>query len=1089
MGKIMFENNDNVSWGLYNQEMDFSVLYQEDTSSVYADKPLSLEDGFWKTKHERGYIDLDFWAEVTSLTVDQILNQAAGVYIWQDPVRYDYSGGDRYAGWISQEQYLMGNLIKKYEEAVFYHEKYGIFEDNLELLKENLPEMIEGEDIHVNLGSPWLLSIEGFVETFIAKLLGMQIPPEITCVPFTGERDIECRSEPDPYLDKYKYGTVRSTAIKNIKDKLNGKPPKVYDHILKPDGKGYTAVLNKEESMEKQKRYLEIDKEFEEYCHANKENEALLPEAYMKSLGYGVCRFDGSRFDFSDVEQKLKLHNHQKDAIVHSLSSPNVLFADCTGAGKTVEYCVSVHEQLRLGLAGKAIVVVPKSCLNAAYEVYKELFAEDRVLCIDPEKEFTPENRAETLALMRSESYQVLFLSSTSFDMLQMSKKYILKKQEDKILNVEIEMNYEPSSVCRRRLKKHLNQLRKEREKLEKNYPDTELCCFDLLGVDLLVVDEAHHYKNVTLNYAVENIVGMNKKGSKKADSMFEKVEYIQNKQGRIIFATATPLPNSMSDLYVLQRYLQPEELRSSNLYHFNDWINTFCESEHSFEVDVDCVNGKFTTRFSRFHNIPELMAMFSQVCHFYQGSEELGLPEFHGYTDIIVKQSDSLRSYMEEISERTEAVRNHDVDRKEDNLLKITVHGRLAALDIRLVNSEALADDENKVRVCARNMAQIYFKYPQCTQIAFSDLSTPKEGFNIYDELKESLAEFGVPQEQIVFIQDADNNKKRAEIERRFNQGQIRILIGSTKKLGTGANVQERLVALHMLDVPWRPADFEQRCGRIIRQGNKCKEVFIFRYITERSFDAYTYQILENKQKFTSQFLSGTLSVLHRSETDCTDTVLSYAEIKALAIGNPLLRQRVEIANSLERTKMHQRRRKKELLQFEEILYQLPKQVEKRQQLIVNTKKDRMYYEKHKEVITREERTAFGEELILALTQNVMKDKERIFCEYQGAEVVLPKHMKEDRKYVFLKFRGSNQYSVNMETDKPLGCCQRLDHCLEGLLTRLDYHEQKLQEFYNREKFVKDELSIGNMYDEEVQRQAEQLREIDELLKEGKTA
>lgn len=1048
---------------------------------------MNLEDGFWKTRNECGYIDLEFWADATNLTVDQLLDQVAGVYICQDPVRYDYSGGNKYVGWLPLEQYLMGNLVKKYEEAELYHEKYGLFEDNLRILKENLPEMLDGEDIHVNLGAPWLLSIKGFIERFIGKLLNMKTLPDVIYDPLDGEWDIVCNSEPDPVLNYFTYGTLKSPAVKICKQKLNGRPLKEYNHIPNTDGSGSIAVFDPEETLAKEERGRDIDLQLEDFCHKDKDNEALLPEAYMRSFGYGVCRFDGSRFSFSDAENQIALHAHQKDAIAHSLASPNVLFADCTGAGKTMEYCVSVHEQIRLGFIKKAMVVVPKASLSAAYKTYKELFDTDRVICIRPEKEFTPANRSATLAMMKSDLYQVLFLSSTSFDMIRLSKSYVIKTKDTEIRDLKIEMIYETSSRRIRRLQKYLDQLTKERDKLEETYPDTDLTCFDSLGVDLLVVDEAHHYKNISLNYAVENIVGMNKNGSRKADNMLEKVGYIQKKQGRIIFATATPLPNSLADLYVLQRYLQPEDLRNNNIYHFNDWVHTFCEEEHSFEVDVDCVNGRFMTRFSRFHNLPELMAMFSQVCHFYQGGEELGLPKFHGYMDIQVKQSDQMRDYMAEIATRTEAVRNREVDRKEDNLLKITVQGKLAALDIRLVRPEEAEAAENKVSVCAKNMARLFFEYPQCTQIAFSDLSTPKEGFNIYDELKDALIKNGIPKEQIMFIHDADNNKQRVEVERQFNKGTIRVLIGSTKKLGTGANIQERLVALHMLDVPWRPADFEQRCGRIIRQGNTCEEVFIFRYVTERSFDAYTYQILENKQKFISQFLAGTLSVLHRSETDCADTILTYAEIKALAIGNPLIKMRVELANKLEQMKIHQRQRRKALLQLEEILYHMPKQVEKRQRLIANTKRDWIRYREYKELIGKEERIAFGEELILALAHNVMQDKERIFSEYQGAEVVLPKHMRPEKRYVLLKFKGSNQYSVNMDTEKPLGCCQRLDHCLEGLLKRQEYHETQLVALLDQEKSAKEELRLGNSYDLEVQRMVDQLKEIDALLKEGK--
>lgn len=1070
----------------FEQTEDFSLWYPEMEDEVLNEDLLNLEDGFWKTRNTRGYVDLEYWAKCTGMTVDQLIERAAGTYIWQDPVRYEFSGKDPYAGWIVKEQYLMGNLIKKYKEAVHYNEQYGLFEENIKVLKENLPETVAGEDIHVNLGSTWLLSIKGFVENFIAELLEMPVPPDLSYDPVLGDWDLECNSHPNEVLNYEVYGTLDSSALDIILLKINGKPLKAMDTVFRLDGSGYTSILNKEKTLIKQEKGRKIDQRLNEYCHETEERNELISNAYMNALGYGVSRIDGSNFTFSETANHVIPHKHQKDAIAHSFVSPNVLFADCTGAGKTLEYCFSVHEMLRLGIVKKAMVVVPKTNLNAAYHSYIEMFPEDRVFCIQPNKEFSPANRIDTIDEMVSDTYQVLFIASTSFDMFKMSKSYVLRKKNAEIRNIKIELSCETSYYRRKRLQRYLDKLGKEKEKLEEEYPENELTCFEALEIDLLVVDEAHNYKNISLNYHVENIVGMHRKGSKKADSMLEKVEYIQKKQGRIIFATATPLPNSMADLYVLQRYLQPEELKNNQLYHFNDWINTFCEEEHGFEVDVDGMNGRIMTRFSHFHNLPELMAMFSQVCHFYQGGEELGLPIFRGYSDITVKQSDALRSYMEEIAARVDAVRKHEVDNKTDNILKINIQGRLATLDLGTLGLKETETEETKVRVSAKNIMRLYTQYPDHTQIVFSDLSTPKDGFNVYDELKSTLVELGVPADQVMFIHDADTGKKRLEVEKLFNEGKVRILIGSTRKLGTGTNVQERLIALHMLDAPWRPADFEQRCGRILRQGNTCKEVFIYRYVTEKSFDAYTYQILENKQKFISQFLSGTLSILHRSETDCADTILNYAEIKALAIGNPLIKDRVETANKLEQTKIHQRQRKKELQRLEETLFHLPAQIDKRQVLIENTRKDWNCYEKQKEVIPKEERLSFGEELLWALSSNIRKEKERIFSEYQGATVVLPKHMDPNRKYVFLKFASGNQYSVSMETDKPMGCCQRLDHCLEGLPKRLEHHEQYLSELFAQERSAKEDLLTGNRFDAEVQVLREKLKEMDELLEEG---
>jgi len=773
------------------------------------------------------------------------------------------------------------------------------------------------------------------------------------------------------------------------------------------------------------------------------------------------------------------------------MTCPNVLLAHVVGSGKTYEYGCGIHELTRLDICKKAVVVVPNATLDAASQAYQELFPMDPVLVCRPRKEFSPANRKQTLEKIKNSDRLVVFMAYSSFDMLTMTRKYAFAKKDAQLRECARQIANADNYMQRGRLKAMEKTMIKSVQAYKEAFKDTETACFDELGFDILVVDEAHNYKNITLDYSADNIVGLHCRGSKKADNMLEKVRYIQEQDGRVIFASGTPITNSMADLYVLQYYLQPEELKMCNIYHFNDWINTFCEEEHSFEVDVDSKNGRFVTRFSRFHNLTELMAMFSEVCDFYQGENgELDLPDFQGYTDIVVKKSQELRDYIEELAVRTEAIRNHDVNRREDNLLKITVQGRQAALHMGLVKPElTYLTKESKINAAAQKMAELYFAFEDKCQIAFSDISTPKDRFNIYDELKKELVCLGVESGHIAFIHDAVTEAQRTSLERRFNRGEIRILVGSTAKLGTGSNVQERLVAVHHLDVPWRPADMVQREGRILRQGNSCKEVYIFRYITECSFDAYTYQILENKQKFIAQFLSGSLSYVHRDESDCADTILSYAEIKALAIGNPLIKERVEVSNRLEHARIHQRQKRKELLGLEELQERLPVMIQKQKKRYSNVKADITYYEKCKESVKRDERRSFGEELLYALRDNVMRDKERLFHEYQGFDVILPKHMHEDEPYVILEREGSNRYSVTMDGKKEMGVCQRLDHCLDHLDKELERHGEKLRQLLTQEKQAKKELETGNPYDEEVTALAEYLKEIDDKLMEDTAA
>lgn len=1077
----------------YEDEEEFGLVYQdenkEELSELPEEKIVSIEDGFWLTRNRYGYLNLDYWASLTGYTVDQLLTLAKGKLIWRDPARFELSGGDKYAGWLPKEQFLMGNRIKKLKDAERLNISYGIFEEEIRLLKENLPDEVSGEDIHVNLGSTWVLSVDGFIAGFIAELLEMRTVPKVIYDTYRGRWSIESNDEPNYVLNNYTYGTVFMSALRIIEHKLNARPLKVYDQVPRLDGRGNDSVLNQADTLAAQEKGKLIDARFQDYCHGNKRNEELLQEAFMNQYGYGLCEFDGSHFNFKDISGKISMFKNQKDAVAHALASPNVLFADKVGSGKTIEYACSVHELLRMGLVKKALIVVPNTTLDAVYKVYTDLFPMDSVLLVRPGKEFSAARRKDTLAKMKTAGYQVIFMAYSSFDMITMTKEYAFAKKDRELRQCRIQMENAPTYQQKRKLENVFRRMQKSAKKYRQEFINSETACFDELGFDMIVVDEAHNYKNISLEYRGDNIVGFHAVGSKKADNMLEKVQYIQKQRGRVIFATGTPITNSLADLYVLQRYLQPEELKICNIYHFNDWINTFCEEETAFEIDVDSKNCRFTTRFSRFHNLTELMCMFSEVCHFYQGSaEELGLPEFNGYSNVTVKRSKEQKAYIDALAERTEAIRNHEVDRSEDNLLKITVNGRQAATDIRLVCPDAdVSSSETKIRVCARNMARMYFGFPGKTQIAFSDISTPKVGFNIYDELKKELVKLGVKEAQIMFIHDADSEKRRAKAEKDFNDGKIRILIGSTQKLGTGTNVQERLIAVHHVDVPWKPADMIQREGRLLRQGNTCEEVFVFRYITECSFDAYTYQILENKQRFIAQFLSGSLTAVHRDESDCADTVLTYAEVKALAIGNPLIKKRVEVSNELEHARINQRQKKKELISLEEILFHMPARLAGKRLLIANVQSDIRYYQKHKESVKREERLSFGEELLLALKENVMQEKERYFSGYQGFDVILPRHMEVDKPYVWLKRKGSNQYSVAMNTDKVLGVCQRLDYLLDNLQKEMNRHNNKLRALLKQQNQAKSDIALGNMYDEEVKVLADKLKEIDEKLKEGK--
>lgn len=1075
------------SVGFYFGEEELDTFFDDDAVSAESMDSMTANDAYVLSMRMKGHVDLAYMQAISGMTCDELIDSLIGKAILPDPEAYAVTE-DYYGCFTSRQQYLKGNLIKKYKRAQSLNKEYGgLFDETLKLLKSNLPDAVDPEDIHMNLGSTWIPVM--YITDFVRSLLSMRVAPLIEYNEFLGNWTMQIVSAPDYVKNKYLYGTSRMDAVTIIKHILNARPVKVYDRVPRIDGKkGVEYVLNQAETLTAQTMEKKIQQEWQDYVHGDDRRERHLQEAYMDSYGYALCRYDGSFLELPDLNPDVKPYKHQLDAIARIVLNNNTLLAHEVGAGKTLEYICGIHELLRMGLGKKAMIVVPNSTFSATVEAYRHFYEMEKILPVCPKKDFTPAERSKTLRKIKSEEYRVIIMSYSSFDMISLTGEYAITTKEAQLRDCIEQRKKAKHYVTVQALKAEMERLEKALAKLREQICYGETACFDELGIDILVVDEAHTYKNITIDKMTGNIVGVHSCGSKKADNMLEKVRYIQDVGGHVIFATGTPITNSMADLYVLQKYLQPNELALCHVSHFNDWINTFASQTHSFEIDVDSRNFRYTTRFSKFHNLPELMSMFSNVCDFYRiATGDLGLPGFDGYTDVVVKKSAAQRAYTDILVERTEQIRAHLVKKSEDNLLLITVDGRKCALDMRLVDSMAtMQQDETKVMVCARNMADIYISYPNTTQIAFCDISTPRDGFNIYDELSSELIKQGIPAAEIVFIHEAKTEAQRRKIEDRFNKGEIRILIGSTMKLGTGANVQERLVAVHHLDVPWRPADMVQREGRIIRQGNTNEKVFVYRYCTEASFDAYTWQILENKQRFIAQFLSGSLSGVHRDESDCADTVLEYAEIKALAIGNPLIKERVEVANELEHAKINLRQKRKQLLNLQELLATMPKKIEHRIELLRCANMDAVAYVKDKKPVSKEERLMFGEELLYALSQNVMVDKEREFDTFQGFAVILPKHMKPEKAYVLLRRPNSNTYSVKMDGDKPLGCSQSIEYFLNHLGDVVSGHEQALEELYKQKQHAEHTIELGNEFEAEVEALVVKLREIDCRLNEG---
>lgn len=1081
--------DQNINNNLYDIEVvDLDYDFDDTLRPEKNDSNLTPDDALIECINKYGYVDLAYMCEISGLAVDEIISELRGTAIFQDPeVFHGISRWSMEDGWLLAPRYLCGNIPEKYAVAVKMEERFpGCFGANIEALKRLMPSKLSLEEIHVSLGASWVPS--WIYTAFICDLLRLTVPPTVY---FNKELSTWKIESTDilrtSVINNYTYGTVDLPAIRIIEQTMNARTVKVYDYTYYYNGT-FDRVLNKSKTLEAQEKQRAIIRAFEEWIFEDEYRKAKLQEAYNDTyVGYTFSPYNGSFLRLPDLNPEIELYQHQRDAIARILlSQSNVLLAHDVGTGKTYEMVVSAHELKRMGLSDKNLVVVPNNVLKATVDAHKLLYPDDKILAVFP-KDFAPKYREETLETIRDKDFVCVYMAYSSFDMIVMSKDYWVKKKQQNIRDLR-----SAAANCSRKDEKRILELEADQQskKLSKfvlEAQDTPWLPFEKLGITTLFVDEAHNYKNIPLTSRTDNIVGMHNNGSKKCREMFEKCHSVE----RVIFATGTPLTNSLADLFVIQSYLQQNELRFREIDSFDMWINTFGERETNFEIDVDAGNLRPMTRFSSFHNLTELMSLFSTVCDFHQTEkDDKELPSFDGHENICVPKSQAQAEYIKYLSERTEAIRSRQVKRNEDNLLKITTDGRKCALDIRLVDlsepeiSCGYSDVLNsKISACAKKVIEMYIAHPGTCQVVFSDLGTPKSEFNVYDTLKDTLVRRGIPEYEIAFVHDATSESARAKLFEKMNKGLVRVVIGSTAKLGIGVNVQEKLIALHHLSVPWRPADMVQREGRIIRRGNTCEKVFIFRYITEGSFDSYSWQLLENKQRFISSFLSGTSG--SRDQDDIADTVLSYAEVKALAIGNPLIKKRVETANRLERARMSGRQRQKQLIDLRAVIDSVPDKIKSLKELRRKALRDIERYTRYKETVPMEERHAFGEELLEAIIDNVMREKERVFDTYQGFEIILPANMMKDKPYVYVTSNDGGKYYVEMDGDKALGCAMRIDRLLEDLPDRVKSFEDQIANAKKQRDEAKQDLDQGNPYQDTIESLIHELENIDKELSE----
>ena len=1066
----------------------------ERTTGVHVD---SIPDALVMSLTTLGRVDIEYISSITGVEYKTVICTLKGS-IYQNPNTW---GECFYKGWETAEEYLSGNLMRKWKAASEANDEYkGYFADNLRAIEKVLPPTVAAKDIYITLGSPWVPAdvIDGFIEHLFGEPLYpyYRYSEDLKTIhdEITGTWEIPCKSRYNHSVSVTKtYGTNRIEALNILENTLNMKAVKVTDEKKSLVNKsGVKRVINRKETIAALEKQKELIKAFQDWVWTDPARKERLEIIFENNFSCVRKRnFDGSFLTFPTMSQGVTLYPYQKDAVARIIFSPNTLLAHDVGAGKTYVMVAAGQELRRMGLSKKNMYVVPNNIVGQWKNIFCLMYPNAKILCIEP-KMFKPSKREEILARVRDEDFDGIIIAYSCFEMIPLSRQcYMdeLKSQQEKIAKL-----IQTKGKATSRLTKKQKKLSEAIFELNTAWDDMyDTIYFDELGITRLFVDEAHNFKNIPIETQATNVLGISNTCSKKCKDMLDKVHMIQRKNdGKgVVFATGTPITNSITDAFAMQTYLQSGELGLLDLQSFDSWIGMFAEKVTEFEIDVDTSSYRLATRFSKFHNLPELTSLLSSIADFHSVDDSVGIPSHDGYNDALISKTKDFADYLELISDRAEQVRNGIVSRRDDNMLKITTDGRKAALDMRLVDSYAVFTYQSKVARCAENIADIYVKSFQdkSTQLVFCDSSTPKKDFNLYTELKERLMLYNIPEDQIAFIHDAETESMRSTLFRKIRKGEIRILIGSTFKLGLGVNIQDKLIALHHLDVPWRPADMIQREGRILRQGNTNKKVYIYRYITEGSFDAYSWQLLETKQRFISNLLSGSLT--ERSGADIDDTVLDYAEVKALAVGNPLVKERVEAANELMRYQVLQHKLTESRLQLEKELLEIPSKIEHQKELISKCEEDVDYCIKWREAnpsVTEnklkkeesEKRKELRETIGNAVRDNVLQTTENPLMVYRGFAVVLPTNMTAERPYIWLVRSG--RYYVELG-DTDVGNLIRIDNALDTLSDRLNAFKKGLSNLDVRKNDIRAELSKDEGYADQIEYYRNKVNELDEKL------
>ena len=1043
---------------------------------------------------EKAKVDIPYMMQLTGKTEEEVTEELTGV-IFKNPLT------DK---WEPSDEYLSGNVREKLNIARQFAENHSEYMVNVQALERVQPKDLDASEIEARLGATWISPdyiTEFMAETFHTPRQHINYERiKVQYAEVTGQWNVKGKnvdSSNNP-LSTATYGTQRANAYRLLEDALNLRDTKIYDTIHDADGEH--RVLNRKETTLAQQKQELIREEFKEWIFKDMRRREALCKIYNERFNSVRPReYDGSHIQFVGMNPEIKLMEHQKNAVAHILYGNNTLLAHCVGAGKTFQMIAAGMESKRLGLAQKSLYVVPNHLLEQWGSDFLRLYPRANIL-VATKKDFEPANRKRFCSRIATGDYDAVIIGHSQFEKIPLSRERQIALLEDQIADITYSIEAAKEEAGQQYTVKQMEKTKKTlKAKLEKLNDQTrkdDVVTFEQLGVDRLFVDESHYYKNLFLYTKMRNVAGISQTDAQKSSDMFMKCRYMDEITGGkgITFATGTPVSNSMTELYTIMRYLQYDTLMNMGMGHFDSWAATFGETVTAIELSPEGTGYRAKTRFARFFNLPELISIFKEAADI-QTADMLNLPVPEAeYINEVLKPSEEQKEMVEAFSERAEQVRGGVVDPRVDNMLKITNDGRKCALDQRLLNDMLPDAGESKVNACVENAFQVWEdgKDTQATQLIFCDLSTPKTDgtFNVYDDVRNKLVERGIPKEQIAFIHEYNTEVKKAELFAKVRAGQVRILMGSTPKLGAGTNVQDRLLALHHLDCPWKPSDLEQQEGRILRQGNQNDKVKIFRYVTENTFDSYMWQILENKQKFISQIMTSKFPV--RACEDVDDTALSYAEIKALATGNEYIKEKMDLDVQVSKLKLLKANHTSQIYRLEsDIAKRYPVQITALKEKIVGMRVDadvvkgidlqdndhfamtvggKLYTDK-KEA---------GVALISAASGLKSVKSAGQIGEYHGFAL--------SSEYNFLSntytmtIKGKCSYKIEFGKDT-LGNIQRIHNALSAIGKKLEDTEQNLETVQQQLKTAQEEVQKPFPKEAELSEKMERLAELNAML------